>query len=148
MALFGMSDDQFEQTRDYLDSIRTMIQHENDLTNSRFNWLLVGEGIFFTAAASFWGEHPLMLIVVALVGIVSAVSIYYSLELCARARNHFRKLAKNKAQAFSDDESAFAPVVGDDPTIRGYSFLNPWKLVPQCVVIAWVILIILRLLDL
>jgi hypothetical protein len=127
---------------EYAAVIREMIRNENELTNNRLTWLLVVQGFLFNAAASFWNEQK-ALIIIAILGILTSVSVFYALLLSRRARKYLRSLWQKKLVSNTELANQIPPVVGDTPdTVQG-SMLNPWMFIPWIIIIAWALLIIL-----
>jgi len=126
----------------YAAVIRELIQHENTITNHRLMWMLIVEGILFAGAASFWKIHWAPFVIIAGLGIVTAVSVYHALWLSGRARGHLRKLYEEKMEGHPELIQEIPPVVGDIPGLVTLPWANPWNLIPWAIVVAWILLVI------
>ncbi len=131
-----------DKIREYASVIRELIQHENIITNHRLTWMLILEGILFAGAASFWKIHWAPLVVIASLGILTAVSVYHALWLSRRARNHLRQLYQHKLELHPELRQEIPPVVGDIPGLVTLSWANPWRLIPWAIVVGWILLVI------
>lgn len=131
--------------KEYASVIREMIRHENELTNSRFTWMLIAQGIFFGAASNFWNAHWAPFVTIACVGIAIATSVFYSLWLTTKARIHLRELYLKKLNSHPELLDTIPPVAGDVPNALCLPWANPWMLIPWMIAGSWLLLIILRL---
>jgi hypothetical protein len=68
--------------------IREMIRHENDLTNHRIMWLLIGEGFIANAYVTAKAEGGSKVFMLILVGIVIALSAFLMLYRSYQARGY------------------------------------------------------------
>jgi hypothetical protein len=124
------------------ETLRMLIRHENDLTNHRTTWLLVSQGILFTAAAVFTRIHWVPALVVGTVGIILAVSIGQSLTNSYEARQFFKKTWWPQRLASTGYKvEDFPPLDGGVPGVRAINWLFPWFVIPRTLVVAWGILI-------
>ena len=133
---------------EFANEIRTLIRHENELTNNRLVWLLTFQSLLF-AGISFAdkaGEAPIQ-IAIPIVGLVTAVPFAYSLILSSEARTHLRELWQEKMRNYPEMTKNMAPIDGSVPYARRISWLNPWSFVPWVLVVAWVVYIILTLVN-
>ncbi len=133
---------------EYASVIRTMIQHENEVTNHRLTWMLVFQGILFAAAASFWKIHLLPFIVVGLLGISTSISFSYALWLSYNARIGLRKLWNLKIKNNEEIAEKIPPITGDFGKIRipiqfRFKKLHPWLFIPQVIILCWLVMLIL-----
>ena len=62
----------------YSNIIRTMIRHENELRNSRINWLILTQGILLSGFIKFKEQYAINL-GIAIVGIIIAISFAFPL---------------------------------------------------------------------
>jgi hypothetical protein len=127
-----------------------MIQHEDDLRDQRLGWLFALNGFLFAALGFAWSDSdstPLVVVVAALGAVVAASSAaaMYASEV---AIDRLRDLA-DPASA----DAATAPVVAlrsVDLQRRGgvgalVPKLYPWRIIPWCLLIAWVAVVVVRL---
>jgi hypothetical protein len=68
--------------------IREMIRHENDLTNHRIMWLLIGEGFMANAYVTAKAEGGSKVFLLSLVGILIALSAFLMLYRSYQARGY------------------------------------------------------------
>jgi hypothetical protein len=128
-----------------------MIQHEDDLRDQRLGWLFALNGFLFAALGFAWSDSdstPLVIVVAALGAVVAASSAaaMYASEV---AIDRLRDLAGPAATA----DSVTAPVVAlrsADLQRRGgvgvlVPKLYPWRIIPWCLLIAWVAVVVVRL---
>lgn len=101
----------YERAANYLDVIRNMILHENELINQRLTWLFALQGLLFGAISFLWNTHLFPIVIISLVGIISSISIGYTL---ARGLNTIKELLVI-AREFKDDlpkDMIFPPTIG------------------------------------
>ena len=148
-----------------------MVQHEDDLRNQRLGYLLTLNGFLFTALGFAWGAHHALslVVVLALMGILIAVSSFFSMqqsdaairELRGRARKTdggplagdepSRELAELQSipVAFSsqDIENAMehpdAKWKDPDGKWKWRRLLQPWYALPVILFLAWIALLVL-----
>jgi hypothetical protein len=121
--------------------LRDLIRHENELTNHRVTWLLVSQGILFTAAAVFVKIHWFPAVVLGVVGIAFAVSIGQSLQNSFEARQYIKGKWRESLRAAGFEWEEFPPLDGGVPGVRAINWLFPWIAVPRVIMIAWFLLI-------
>jgi hypothetical protein len=117
-----------------------MIQHENTLVHQRLTWLFTLQGLLFGATSFIWKISPLLVIIISFVGLISCISIGYSLgrgdkairNLLTIAREYKKKLPK---------EMNFPPTIGSRRA--AIMWLLPGRLLPFILVIAWILIIII-----
>ena len=129
----------------YTSVLREMIRHEDVVTNNRLTWMLVSQGVLFAATAAFWKIHLAPLIVIAIMGIGTAVSVFYSLLLSRLARKHLRDLYNKKIGDDENMKKKIPPVAGDAPNAWRAPWLNPGMFIPWWAVFAWVMLLVIRI---
>ena len=130
--------------------IREMIRHENDVTNHRIMWLLVGEGFianaFVSVKSSGTGTHLLL----GLSGMLIALSAYVMLYQSYQARGYLRFLGQQAKKGTLREEHL--PLVGwPRIRIKGWwrsvgvcpwfrqtrDLLEPWLLLPFLFTTMW-----------
>ena len=128
---------------EYWKSIRQMLDHENTLVNNRYTWMLASQSLLFAALGVFWGKELFVEIIICIVGLVSTISVGYSLYLADRAiRNllcDWRKYSKGK------NVSQLPPMYGLTKKWSPFGF--PWLIVPPTVALAWLAIILWRALN-
>ena len=121
--------------------LRSLIRHENEVTNHRTAWLLVSQGILFAAAAAFVKIHWFPTIVVGAIGLGIAVSIGHSLNNSFDSRQYF----KNSWRALLDQRGFkwedFPPLDGGFPGLKHRKWLAAWKFIPRAIMVGWALLI-------
>ena len=127
--------------------VRSAIEHENDLTNHRFTWLLASQGFLFAAFALTWqastktdirdadrASYQVLLAAFAVTGIL--VSLYLSRGMVA-AHNQHNALESWWRQRPKTDANRHPPLCGTDPRM----FRNmPYYRIPYIFASAWVLL--------
>jgi hypothetical protein len=61
--------------------IRSMIAHEDDLTNQRMTWLVTLHGFLFAALGFAWKDGKILIPILSTLGITTSLSILYHLYL-------------------------------------------------------------------
>ena len=132
--------------------IRDMIKHENDLTNHRIMWLLIGQGFFANAYASSKGGNEAPGFLFPLVGILVTLSAFLMLYRSYRARTYLQFLGQQAKLGMLKEE--YLPLVGwPDKRIKRWwkgvcvcpwfrkasDLLEPWLFLPSIFLYMWVI---------
>jgi hypothetical protein len=129
--------------------IREMIRHENDLTNHRIMWLLVGQGFIANAYVSVKDEVTSAHSMLAIVGMVVALSAFFMLYRSYEAKGYLQFLGKEAKQGALKEE--YLPLVGwPRNRIKGWrndwicqwirrlrDLLEPWLLLPYVFISLW-----------
>ena len=138
-----LMDTEEKELADYASVIRSMIRHENELTNNRLTWMLVLQGFLFVASASFIKIYWLPFVAIATLGILTCVSVYYACWLSGQARGHLRWLWNQKIGENAELANKIPPVAGDTPvSFRTPIRLHPWILLPWAIGICWMLILI------
>ena len=66
-------------------------KHEDDLLNHRMTWMWTLQGLLFTALGLLWRVHVLPAVLICIVGLLSCVSIGFSLRCSVRALQNMDK---------------------------------------------------------
>ena len=138
------------EPRLYTTVIREMIRHENDVTNHRIMWLLIGQGLIanaYVSAGSARGEIASML---APVGILVALSAFVILFKSYQARGYLEYLGSQAKQGTLPEE--LLPLLGwprkrakgwrskvwGSPWLdRATDLVEPYLFLPGLLVLAW-----------
>lgn len=108
--------------------IREMIRHENDLTNHRIMWLLVGQGLIANAWVSVKSNAASANWLLELAGILLALSAFVILYQSYQAREYLRFLGQQAKQGTLREEQL--PLVGWPSTRikawRRHFWVCPW----------------------
>jgi hypothetical protein len=90
--------------------IREMIRHENDVTNHRIMWLLIGQGLIANAAASAGRDSGEILMEMSAVGILVTLSAFVILYKSYQARGYLQFLGNEARQGTLREEDL--PLLG------------------------------------
>ena len=108
--------------------IREMIRHENDVTNHRIMWLLVGQGFIANAYVSVKTAEPSTHLLLDVVGMLVALSAFVMLYQSYQARGYLRFLGRQAKQGMLREEEL--PLVGwPRQRIKGWwrsDWICPW----------------------
>jgi len=134
----------------YTTVIREMIRHENDVTNHRIMWFLIGQGLIANACVSAGVASHELLTILALVGLLVALSAFIILYKSYQARGYLAFLGE-LAKAGKLPE-AWLPLSGwPSKRIRGWrskvwinpllgrlsELLEPYFFLPCLLILAW-----------
>jgi hypothetical protein len=134
----------------YTTVIREMVRHEDDVTNHRIMWLLVGQGFIANAyvGAKLRGESVFSML--SLVGVIVSLSAFILLYRSYQARGYLQFLGKQAKQGTLKEE--YLPITGwpgnrvknwrknnwGCPWIRQIGDLfEPWFLLPYIFISMW-----------
>ncbi|MGC2047503.1 MAG: hypothetical protein WA635_02670 [Gallionella sp.] len=135
----------------YTTVIREMIRHENDVTNHRIMWILIGQGFIanaFVSAASVGASSEFVL---PLVGILVTLSAFVMLYKSYQARGYLLFLGQQAKQGTLQEEHL--PLMGwPNKRIKGWQrnvwvcpwigrigdLLEPWCFLPSLFMFMWV----------
>ncbi len=138
------------EPRLYSAVIREMIRHENDVTNHRIMWLLIGQGLIANAYVSSGNERGEAVSVLAPVGILVALSTFVILYKSYHARGYLDFLGTQAKQGTLPENSL--PLFGwPDKRIKAWrskiwpcpwlakaaDLLEPYIFLPSLLVLAW-----------
>jgi hypothetical protein len=133
------------QKEQYPTIIREMIRHENDVTNHRIMWLLVGQGFIANAYVSVKNEGSSKFLMLAIVGILVSFSAFVMLYQSYQARGYLQFLGLQAKDGTLQEKQL--PLMGWPRTrIKGWwrsvwvcpwirqtrDLLEPWLLLPPC----------------
>jgi len=131
----------YEQAADYLTVVRDMIKHENELVNQRLTWLFTLQGLLFAASSFLWKENILPVIVFGFVGIISCISIGYTLKRGLNAIKDLLDRAKDYKKPLPENW-IFPPLIGTRS--KSIKWILPGILLPWVLGIAWIAILIFR----
>lgn len=135
----------------YASTIREMLRHENDLTNHRIMWLLIGQGFIANAFISAGKARPSASFLLAVLGIVLSISAFAMLYRSYQARAYLRFLGQRAKQGVLQEKQL--PILGwPRQRIKGWSkevwahswiakgsdLMEPWFFLPYIFVLLWV----------
>ena len=145
------------ETPEFMAIIRGMIQHEDTLRDQRLSWLFAMNGFLFAGLGFAWSDDDAgpLVFVLAMVGVLMALSSAAVLNRSQRAIDKLARIAADRA-ADEDDDQELPPVIAirsselqqDGAMNRlGASQLVPWKLLPWALAVVWVLVPVLRALT-
>ncbi len=106
-----MNDASYDVPREqYPAVLREMIRHENDLTNHRVMWLLVGQGFVANAWVAVKSNAASANVLLELAGILLALSAFVMLYQSYQARGYLRFLGEQAKRGSLTEEQL--PIVG------------------------------------
>ena len=145
-----MTDTSYEIRKDqYATALRELLRHENDLTNHRIMWLLIGQGFIANAFVTTNGSLS-MKFGLQIVGILLTLSAFVMLYKSYQARGYIEYLG-NKAKEGTLPEE-YLPLMGWPrkrmagwrtefwvcPWIRKPDdVLEPWSFLPVLFIFIW-----------
>jgi hypothetical protein len=127
---------------DYLTTIRSMIQHEDDLRDQRLGWLFALDGLLFAAIGFAWsdkgGASNAFIVILAAVGALVSLTSAAGQVVSKEAIDRLRGLGEHHATRDSP------PVVGiksadlTEGLARYAKSFYPWTWAPVLVFLAWI----------
>jgi hypothetical protein len=112
----------------YATVIREMLRHENDLTNHRIMWLLIGQGFIANAYISASKEDPGTGAMMAFLGLGLSLSAFVMLYRSYQARGYLQFLGLRAKQGMLREKDL--PILGwPAHRLRGWSrevWVHPW----------------------
>ena len=106
-----MSNAQEEQIRDYVSTLREMNRHEDGLLSQRLTWMWTLQGLLFGGASLLWGRDWRSVVLIGCIGLLSCLSIGYSMARGLRAMHEFRALDDIQRESLPEG-SILAPAIG------------------------------------
>ncbi|HVK57570.1 MAG TPA: hypothetical protein VM735_02230 [Candidatus Kapabacteria bacterium] len=138
------------EPRLYPTVIREMIRHENDVTNHRIMWLLIGQGLIANAYVSAGSERARVVLIMAPVGILLSLSAFVILYKSYQARGYLQFLGEEAKRGQLREENL--PIFGwPKHRIKGWrsqvwvcpwvarssDLLEPYFFLPGLMMLAW-----------
>jgi fatty acid desaturase len=133
------SNGKLELEREYAAVVRDLIQRENEITNHRFTWMLILQGILFAATASLFSVHWFPVVVLACLGIMTSLSFSVGLVNSSKSRRHLRASWQERMATRQELMKDMPPIDGAYPT--KFTVLQPWIFIPVVVVVTWLMLL-------
>lgn len=142
------------EQRLYTTVIREMIRHENDVTNHRIMWLLIGQGLIANAYVTAGPDKGAIINTVAPVGILLTLSTFMILYKSYQARGYLQLLGDRAKIGTLPEE--LLPLAGwPRKRIRGWreeiwpcpwlgkasDLLEPYMFLPVLLMAAWLFLL-------
>ena len=134
----------------YTTVIREMIRHENDVTNHRIMWLLIGQGFIANAFVTAEGAGQSADLMLTLVGILVTLSAFVMLYKSYQARGYLQFLGQHAKQGTLPEQHL--PLMGwPRKRIKGWwrdvwvcpwighagDILEPWLFLPFLFMFMW-----------
>lgn len=138
------------EPRLYTTVIREMIRHENDVTNHRIMWLLIGQGLIANAYVGAGAQRKDVVATLAVVGILVTLSAFVTLYKSYQARGYLEFLGEQAKQGKLQEKDL--PLFGwPGKTIKGWrrslwlcpwlrqagDLLEPYMFLPSLLILAW-----------
>jgi hypothetical protein len=135
--------------------IREMIRHENDVTNHRLMWLLIGQGLIANAGVSAGSIKSSLVSVLAPVGMLVSLSAFTILYKSYHARGYLAFLGEAAKQGTLPEEKL--PLIGWPakrvkdwrknvwlcPWLgRAEDLLEPYFFLPALMILAWLFVLV------
>lgn len=139
----------------YTTVIREMIRHEDDVTNHRIMWLLIGQGLIANAYVGAGNQKGDMVEILAIVGILVTLSTFVILYKSYRARGYLEFLGDRAKSGTLQEEDL--PMFGwPGKRIRGWrrgkwlcpwlrqsgDLLEPYMFLPSLLILAWLFVLL------
>jgi hypothetical protein len=145
----------------YATVIREMIRHENDVTNHRIMWLLIGQGLIANAYVGAGSQREDVAPTLAIVGILVTLSAFVILYKSYQARGYLQFLGDEAKRGTLQEEDL--PVLGwSSKRIKGWrrdlwlcpwlrqvgDLLEPYMFLPSVLLLVWLFVLMAHLLSL
>src|SRR5436190_13009705 len=139
----------------YTTVIREMIRHENDVTNHRIMWLLIGQGLIANAYVSASRESADVVSMMPLLGTLVSFSAFVILYKSYQARGYLQFLGNEAKQGTLREEDL--PFFGwPSQRIKGWrsaiwpcpwigkvsELLEPFFFLPSLLILAWLFVLL------
>ena len=132
-------DTRIEQIHSFVSTVREMTRHEDGLMNHRLTWMWTLQGLLFGAAAFMWNKDVRVVVSIAIVGLLSCVSIGYCLARGLQALHDLRALDKGQRKKLPAD-SVLPPAVGAQRGPLAW-WLLPGSFLPWLFGIGWIVML-------
>lgn len=130
---------QAAQAREDLDILRAMVRHENDLIHQRLGWMFTLQGLLFTAVGFLWRTSGFLTEVLGAVGLLSCLSIGYTL---ARGLGAIKTLLSHATAREKLSLHPGVPIIG--ASREPVEWLLPARFLPWVLGAAWLTLLSYR----
>ena len=139
-----MNDKDHDDIRAFVSVVREMIRHEDVLLNQRLTWMWTLQGLLFGATSVLWGKDWRGVVIIALVGLLSCISIGYSLSRGLKAVRELLGMAADRKKELGESVK-IPPTIG--ARSKAIEWLLPGYFLPWVFGVAWVLVIVLRILQ-
>ena len=132
------------EVAEYVAVIREMIRHEDTVIHQRLGWLFALQGLLFAASSFFWEGSVGPFVTIGCVGLLSCISVGYSLGRAMRAIRALLDKARDRKNELPEAVRKTLPVtIGARD--KALEWLLPARLLPWAIGVAWLAMITLRL---
>lgn len=124
---------------EHANTIREIINKENELLNHRVTWLSTLQGLLFAAFAFSYGKDMLITNTICCLGITVAIVSFFAINASTLAvYRQYDWWHKNKPENYKGPE-----VIGHPPFIDHKFFRNvtPWIVIPIAFLISWCVIL-------
>ena len=139
-----MSDRDHGDVLAFVSVVREMIRHEDVLLNQRLTWMWTLQGLLFGSTSLLWGKDWRGVVIIGFVGLLSCISIGYSLSRGLKAVRELLGVAAGRKKELGEDVK-IPPTIGS--RTKAIEWLLPGHFLPWLFGLAWVLIIILRMLQ-
>jgi hypothetical protein len=112
-----------------------LVKHESEVTDHRLTWLVTLHGFLFAALGFAWKDGQRLIPVLAVLGIVTSVSMMFPLYCADVAiRNLVSEWDAHKPAGYRGPD-----VIGYRPVSVIRRLMFPWFMLPGLLAIAWAV---------
>ena len=137
-----MSDTSFKRAAEFVGVIRSMIQHEDTLLNQRLTWMWTLQGLLFGGTSLLWKEEKSLVLLFAIVGLLSCISIGYSIGRGVLAIKELLRISRKFKKSLRT-EYCLPPTIG--ARRKAIEWLHPARFLPTLFALAWLVVVALQL---
>lgn len=115
--------------------VRSMIEHENNLTDQRVKWMLTAQGLLFTALAFALKDASALVQLLCFLGVAVAIATILNVYFSTRAVERLTLWWNEHSQGYTGP-----PVIGLD--VKPGSILNffsPSNLLSIALIVGWLV---------
>ncbi len=120
-------------------TIRSMIQHENELVNHRLTWLITGQGLLFAALSFAWDKNVESLFkILILLGVGLSIIIFFTVAGASRAIFELCEFwDKNRPSDYKGPDVIGLRQYRGWLSNRMSHYIGIWSLLPGLFIVAW-----------
>ena len=122
---------------EYAKIVRSMIEHENNLTDHRVKWMLTAQGLLFTALAFALKDAPMLVKTLCFLGIAVAIATILNVYFATRAVERLILWWNENGRGYTGP-----PIIGlDVKPGRISNFLSPANLLSIALIVGWLVIL-------
>ncbi|MBI4519198.1 MAG: hypothetical protein HY701_00050 [Gemmatimonadetes bacterium] len=124
-----------------------MIAHEDDLLNNRMNWLLVIQGLLFTALDGLETKPGLVYVLIAfgfMISISSLISFVASERAIRNLLGYWNKHLADKQRSWQDFPPVFGAAIDESFFMTLDRFLSPRSFLPWAFALGWAVIFLIQ----